>query len=60
MAKNYFALLSLLPLLVSAANDWSKPCLDGWCSYDISSSDTSMEGTMTIVRKLFSFTELLF
>ncbi|EJD01947.1 uncharacterized protein FOMMEDRAFT_20739 [Fomitiporia mediterranea MF3/22] len=46
--SNFFGLLSLLPLLVSAANDWSIPCLDGSCSWDVPSGENTMAGTMTI------------
>ncbi|TDL21133.1 hypothetical protein BD410DRAFT_750102 [Rickenella mellea] len=40
--------LAVLPLVVSAANDWSQPCLQGICSYDVAESTTSMPGSMTI------------
>ncbi|EJD01946.1 uncharacterized protein FOMMEDRAFT_108994 [Fomitiporia mediterranea MF3/22] len=44
----FFGLLSLLPLLVSAANDWSIPCMDGTCSWDAPTGKNTMAGTMTI------------
>lgn len=31
----FFALALLLPAVVSAANDWKTPCLNGTCSYDL-------------------------
>ncbi|TDL21321.1 hypothetical protein BD410DRAFT_724403 [Rickenella mellea] len=40
--------LAVLPLVAQAANDWSKPCLQGICSYDVAQSTTSMPGSMTI------------
>ncbi|KAF7329581.1 hypothetical protein MKEN_00221000 [Mycena kentingensis (nom. inval.)] len=44
-----FSTLLLLPFfaLTNAANDWSKPCISGQCSYDLSTNGTS-SGTMTI------------
>ncbi|KLO14786.1 hypothetical protein SCHPADRAFT_939206 [Schizopora paradoxa] len=40
-------LLSVAGLTIGA-NDWSKACLSGSCSFDIEASPTSMEGTMKI------------
>lgn len=33
-----------------AANDWTKPCLQGDCSYDVAGSDASIAASMRIVR----------
>ncbi|KAI5116203.1 hypothetical protein M0805_006760 [Coniferiporia weirii] len=48
-SSNYLLVpLSLLPLAVLATNDWSKPCLQGVCSYDIPASENSMSGSISI------------
>ena len=39
----FFSLALLLPSIVSAANDWTKPCHDGTCAYDLHNS-TSPHG----------------
>lgn len=39
-----------LASIVSAMNDWSTPCLQGICSYDVPKSDTSMAAKFIIVR----------
>lgn len=47
-------ILSILPAVLLAVhfaraeNDWSVPCLDGQCSYDIQNG--TARGTLTLVR----------
>lgn len=47
--------IALLPLLltlfckVNAKNNWTQPCFNGSCSYDIANNGTSMGGTFSIV-----------
>jgi len=46
-----YSVLLLVPFLfaaVHAANDWSKPCFQGVCSYDLPASAGSASGTMKI------------
>ncbi|KAJ6546623.1 hypothetical protein B0H10DRAFT_2131051 [Mycena sp. CBHHK59/15] len=45
------SILVIVPFLtaIKAANDWTKPCIYGSCSYDLpASSNSSSSGTMTI------------
>jgi hypothetical protein len=44
------AALLLATSQVHAANDWTKPCFQGSCSWDVVASDNSIPGTMQIVR----------
>ncbi|KAJ7058970.1 hypothetical protein C8F01DRAFT_1147659 [Mycena amicta] len=51
MARPVFGLVFSLCLVVSgrAANDWSTPCFNGDCSYDIPSSESSaVSGTLRV------------
>ncbi|TDL21237.1 hypothetical protein BD410DRAFT_771726 [Rickenella mellea] len=41
-------ILAIFPLLASAANDWTKACFQGICSYDVAETPNSMPGSMTI------------
>ncbi|KAI5116443.1 hypothetical protein M0805_008630 [Coniferiporia weirii] len=47
-SNSLLVLFSLLPLAVLATNDWSKPCLQGVCSYDVPASENSMSGSISI------------
>lgn len=56
MAKATFVLLLKLtlllvtvPQLTNAANDWSKPCFGGVCSWDLPTSSNGPSGTLKIV-----------
>lgn len=44
--------LSLFMTSAWAVNDWSQPCLQGICSYDISQSNSSLGGTLIIVSAI--------
>ena len=54
MISPVFVLLSVLPALVSAANDWSVPCFQGVCAYDIKQDENDMPATMVIVSWIIS------
>ena len=58
MISPVFVLLGVLPALVSAANDWSVPCFQGVCAYDIKQDENDMPATMVIVVGLFPNTLL--
>ena len=60
--SNLALFLSAIPLVLSANNDWSNPCLGGWCAYDIPASENTMAASMIIVsihNILSSFMTLL-
>ena len=53
----FFSLALLLPCIVSAANDWTKPCHDGTCAYDLhnhTSPHGVAGGSLYLVRTLWS------
>ncbi|KLO17807.1 hypothetical protein SCHPADRAFT_151790 [Schizopora paradoxa] len=56
--------IALLPLLltlfceVNAKNNWTQPCFNGSCSYDIPSNDTSIGGTFTISGSSTSISDI--
>ena len=52
MVATLIAFASLLPAVAFALNDWSVPCLQGQCAYDLSSGGAS--GSMMIVSPLES------
>lgn len=60
MSFVYFStLITLFPLLVSSAtNDWSKPCLQGWCSYDIQATENTMAASMIITGSSSSISDI--
>lgn len=43
-------LLSLYSTSILASNDWSKPCFNGICSYDLPDTPSGPSGTLKIVR----------
>ncbi|KAF9526498.1 hypothetical protein CPB83DRAFT_770221 [Crepidotus variabilis] len=43
-----FLYLSFVAALVSAANDWSQPCFNGECEYDLPSTPRGPSGTLKI------------
>jgi hypothetical protein len=45
----YISLLISAAASVHAANDWSKPCFQGDCSYDVAASNTSVPASLRIV-----------
>jgi hypothetical protein len=45
-------LLTLLPALALAANDWSKPCTSGTCSYESGDGKNTAWSNLVIVRSL--------
>lgn len=45
-------LFSVLPLVVQAANDWSKPCVAGTCSYDAGDGISTAYSSLILVRLL--------
>ena len=57
MRSFLYSLVLLLPAVAHAANDWSKPCLSGSCSYDVKNTTSpqgSPAGTLHIVGRRFS------
>ncbi|KAL5497716.1 hypothetical protein ACEPAH_2647 [Sanghuangporus vaninii] len=58
MSKVFLILLSILPLLIVADNDWSVPCLGGWCSYDVPASENTMAATIQITGSTFAISDI--
>ncbi|KAL5520933.1 hypothetical protein ACEPAF_2936 [Sanghuangporus sanghuang] len=58
MSKVFLILLSTLPLLIVADNDWSVPCLGGWCSYDVPASANSMAATIQITGSTSAISDI--
>jgi len=52
-----FSFFTFAPL-VFALNDWSKPCFDGVCNYDVQQTSTSMAGSMTIRGSPYSVSDI--
>ncbi|PAV18281.1 hypothetical protein PNOK_0676700 [Pyrrhoderma noxium] len=52
-----FTLLPI-PLVLSANNDWSNPCLGGWCAYDIPASENTMAASMIITGSSNSISDI--
>ncbi len=50
--KSVFALAILAATLAAAkpANDWSKPCFDGECAYDLPGTQETGSATLKLVR----------
>lgn len=46
---NFALLFVTTPQHTGAANDWSKPCFGGVCSYDLPMSSNGSSGTLKIV-----------
>jgi hypothetical protein len=54
-----FATLIAIVVPVHSANDWSVPCLDGTCQYDLPST-SGASGTLQVVRLTYSPTHFLY
>lgn len=57
-----YSLYLLLPLFlpsVLAKNDFSQPCFNGLCSFDVEQTETSMGGTVVLVCSLDNLNQLL-
>jgi hypothetical protein len=50
----FLALILSATSSVYAVNDWSKPCFQGDCSYDVPASNTSVPASLRIVSFTFS------
>lgn len=51
-SSTFLLLLFSLFVLVEAKNDWSQPCFNGACSFDVARSNTSMGATFLVVSFL--------
>ena len=52
MLYSILFVVPFIPKVVQAANDWTKPCLQGVCSYDLPAS-TNASGSVQLVRISF-------
>jgi hypothetical protein len=48
----HLALLLSVATNVGATNDWTKPCFQGSCSYDVVASNTSVAASLQIVSQI--------